>query len=77
MAYTQTCDPSVVIERQSKNSITYLVPATGERWRIDGTCNQCGACWEGAANAAPILDCPVRPEIKQDFPQCTLSGVYL
>lgn len=25
----------------------------------------------------PVLDCPVRPELKQDCPACVLVGVYL
>lgn len=72
-----TCDPFVFIESRSEASVIYIVPATGERWRIDGVCNQCGACWEGAVGPKPELDCPVRPEIKDKFPDCTLSGEYL
>jgi hypothetical protein len=74
---TPTCDPNVVIESSTETSVIYLVPATGERWRIDGTCNQCGLCWDGAVGDRPTLDCPVRPEIKDNFPDCTLSGEYL
>lgn len=72
-----TCDPHVVIESQEPGRVVYLIPATGERWRIDGTCNQCGKCWEGATYSKPELDCPVRPEIKDVIPDCTLSGEYL
>lgn len=72
-----TCDPSVFIESVESGSIIYIASETGERWRIDGECNRCGACWEGAVNPAPLLDCPVRPEIKEKFPDCTLSGEYL
>lgn len=76
--HEKTCDPHVVIEsRPSLTEIIYLVPATGERWEIVGVCNQCGACWQGAVGLKPVLDCPVRPEIKDDFPECTLSGRYL
>ncbi len=75
--YIQTCDPSVVIEEKTEGKVIYLVPATGERWQINGTCNHCGSCWEGASGPAPTIDCPVRPEIKIDFPHCTLSGEYL
>lgn len=84
MAYTLTCDPFVVITEQDINPQTgiqsrviYLVPTTGEMWQINGECNQCGECWERATAPAPTLDCPVRPEIKDAFPNCTLSGVYL
>lgn len=72
-----TCDPNVFIESRTETSVIYIAPVTGERWRIDGTCNQCGQCWEGAVGERPTLDCPVRPEIKDDCPDCVLSGEYL
>jgi hypothetical protein len=74
---TKTCDPGIVIESQTPTSVIYLVPATGERWRIDGVCNKCGACWVGCHGPVPVLDSPVRPEIKEYFPECVLSGEYL
>lgn len=78
MPHVKTCDPNVVIESQTPTSVIYLVPASGARWRIDGVCNKCGACWEGAIGPAPVLDCPVTPEFIGMFPGCTLhSGEYL
>lgn len=78
MAHEKTCEPNVVIEsRPTSTSVIYLVPHSGERWRIDGVCNQCGACWAGMPVWKPELDCPVRPEIKKLYPGCTLSGEYL
>lgn len=77
MPRTKTCDPNTEIEKLGVGYVIYIVPATGERWKIVGTCNQCGACWKNAVGDKPLLDCPVRPEIKDDFPDCTLSGEYL
>ena len=73
----ETCDPYVVIESQTPTSVIYLAPASGVRWRIDGVCNKCGACWQGAVGPVPTLDCPVTPEINKHIPQCVLSGEYL
>jgi hypothetical protein len=77
VAHIKTCDPYVVIESQAPTSVIYLVPHTGERWRIDGVCNHCGACYHPASVFDPTVDCPVRPEINKVFPTCTLSGEYL
>jgi len=97
----QTADPNVNIEESGihANGAPFVVYAStdGQRWRIDGTCNQCGECWVGTdeptvewtgtpvgeagafvdLRTGPKLDCPVRPEIKNDCPNCTLSGEYL
>lgn len=72
-----TCDPAIVIEARTEQSVIYLAPASGERWRIEGVCNRCGQCWQGAVGPAPVLDCPVRPELPNKFPDCTLRGEYL
>lgn len=71
-----TCDPTVFIESQIVDAVIYRT-VDGERWLIKGECNRCGDCWKGATNPAPVLDCPVRPEIKAKFPHCTLDGFYL
>ena len=77
----ETNDPYVSItDRGVINNVEYIVywdSISGDRWRINGTCSMCGSCWVGSSDTkAPILDCPVRPEIsKNEF--CTLSGVYL
>ncbi len=60
----QTCDPYVLIEERAEQRIRYVNITTGRRWDVLGTCNMCGACWEGAVGPAPTLDCPVTPEIK-------------
>lgn len=57
-ALEPTQDVSCRIEsRGVSNSGTPFViyrTKSGERWRIDGTCNQCGQCWEGS-NLPPTL----------------------
>jgi len=77
VAYIETCDPYIVIESQTPTSVIYLIPTTGERWRIDGVCNKCGECWKDLEYNPPVLDCPVFPELKKRIPQCTLSGESL
>ena len=77
MTLTKTCDPYVYIESQTPTSVVYIIPHSGERWRIDGICNKCGDCWKGQPYQKIELDCPVRPEINKKFPRCVLSGEYL
>lgn len=77
---TPTADPYCFIEsvtRKPTLKVVYIIPSTGERWQISGTCNLCGDCWVGAKGGAPDKDCPVRPEIKANYPNCTLTGAYL
>ena len=76
--YEPTCDPGglVIESRPTPTSVIYLSPS-GERWRIDGVCNQCGECWKGVTTPKPTLDCPIRPESTLKFPSCSLSGEYL
>lgn len=77
MALTPTCDPYVFIESQTPTSVVYVNPGQGLRWRVDGVCNKCGKCWEGAVGPAPVLDSPVTPEFNGQFEGCTLHGEYL
>lgn len=71
-----TMDPKIYIVDRTADSITYWDVYGGQRWRIDGHCSMCGACWQGAVYDVQALDCPVRPEISEN-PGCTLTGVYL
>lgn len=58
-----TCDPFVWIEEQREGYVRYR-NGDGRRWEVHGTCNMCGACWEGASGPAPDMDCPVTPELE-------------
>lgn len=52
MADIPTLDNDIVIEsiqRGANPSVVYRRLSTGERWRVNGTCNQCGLCVIGAA----------------------------
>lgn len=79
MADAPTCDPSVVTEARSPVETTGDAAwvryrrADGRRWEVWGTCNQCGACWEGAVGQKPELDCPVTPEFWPTDPRCSLT----
>ncbi len=63
MADEITLDPDIVIEsvkRGANPSLVYRRVSTGERWRVNGTCNQCGLCVIGAAVASDyVWDGPV------------------
>lgn len=77
MALTRTSDPTLRIEERRPGQVIYRAD-NGERWVITGTCSQCGACWQGAVGNPSVDPArPVRPEIKDNFPQCTLRGHYL
>lgn len=58
---TPTCDPFVFIEAQDVSYVRYQ-RTDGRRWEVHGQCDNCGRCWEGAAEPKPDLDCPVTPE---------------
>lgn len=72
-----TVDPAVYIIERGENYVVYWDVFSGEKWRIDGKCSECGACLRGAAVYQPAAqDCPVRPEISENE-GCTLTGYYL
>ncbi len=48
-----TVDPTVFIVARDTEMIEYLNDV-GERWRIYGTCNKCGACEVGGEDSAII-----------------------
>lgn len=92
-----TVAPDTFIESRDEQHTVYVVPSTGERWYIDGTCNRCGLCEVGVSDPERVewhgepgtpgactdlsystrLDSPVRPEISEILPGCTLHGAYL
>lgn len=47
----RTLDPDVVITSRRQGWVYYRRESTGERWKVSDTCNQCGLCVIGAANA--------------------------
>lgn len=56
-----TSDPGTVIEDQfidlidpTKSWVIYHDLKSGERWRIDGTCNMCGLCEVGRVDDGKI-----------------------
>jgi len=54
MPDTATSDPTVVIEKLQHGANPYIIYRnllSGRRWRVDGTCNQCGLCVIGATDA--------------------------
>lgn len=74
--YEKTCDKHIYILSRTGNTVEYLDSISGDYWKIHGTCNQCGDCWQGAASPPPVLDCPVRPEIAE-YQNCVLTGEYI
>lgn len=48
MAHTDTIDADIVITHHDGDSTYYQRRSTGARWRVTGTCNQCGLCVIGA-----------------------------
>ena len=58
MADKLTLDPDIVIEsvqRGANPSLVYRRVSSGERWRVNGTCNQCGLCIIGAARTEDYI----------------------
>lgn len=43
-----TIDADIVIDARTADAIEYRRLSTGARWRVTGTCNQCGLCVIGA-----------------------------
>jgi len=49
-----TRDPNIVIVERSPGLVEYLTNS-GERWRIYGTCNLCGACEVGGRDTEIVF----------------------
>jgi hypothetical protein len=69
---TPTVDPDVVILARESGSVPlteYQRLSTGERWRVMGTCNQCGLCCLGVAEPSRYVwdDLPGRPLAVRDL----------
>lgn len=77
-----TQDPSCRIESRgvSESGVPFVVYQSegGERWRINGECNQCGECWAGSVGGdiewtgvpigSPGAFVDLRPEPRLDCP---------
>jgi hypothetical protein len=50
----QTCDSDIIIEEKGEGYWIYRKLSSGERWRIDGVCDQRGDCLIGAIVNDPI-----------------------
>jgi hypothetical protein len=55
MAFEKTLDLHVDIIDRTEEHVDYLSDS-GERWRIIGQCNLCGACYAGAVNPLISVD---------------------
>ena len=54
MQLRRTIDPFVDIVDQGDEWVEYLAK-DGSRWRINGTCNQCGVCEKGTVGRYEII----------------------
>ncbi len=63
-----TLDASIVIvERPSEDAVVYERVPTGERWKVSGSCNQCGLCVVGAVGDWYVWDgAPGTPGANRD-----------
>jgi hypothetical protein len=57
IALEQTVDPRVVIVERNAAYVEYLSD-DGQRWRIAGQCNLCGACYAGSRDAEVAINAP-------------------
>jgi hypothetical protein len=48
----------VIVERPSADVVVYERVPTGARWKVSGSCNQCGLCVVGAAGNWYVWDGP-------------------
>jgi hypothetical protein len=53
--FEKTLDPHVDIVERTADYVEYLSD-TGERWRINGECNRCGICYQGANDSHIALN---------------------
>jgi hypothetical protein len=68
---TPTVDPDVIILARESGAVPwteYQRLSSGERWRVIGTCNQCGLCVLGIGEPSRYVwdDLPGRPGAVRD-----------